>query len=235
MTYAFAAALPGFPQVQTFAPHPVWKGSFAGEVKFAPLDETPQLSKKKAAQIFRHARRLEKQTAITRVDAFGKRHTQGCIGRCGMAVLYALLFDFLNHRCGRLDPCLATLAAAAGVSLATVKRALARLKAAGVVNWVRRCYATKQDSRFVLEQDSNAYAVLPWSGWRGYRAPPEAGPPDPEAWGAAPPMPAASAQALELLRAGDRRGAVRLYESTADEPAAGLLDAIGRMTRRLQS
>ena len=31
-----------------------------------------------------------------------------------------------------------------------------------------------EDGRFTLEQDTNAYAILPSSQWRGYREPPEA-------------------------------------------------------------
>jgi hypothetical protein len=41
---------------------------------------------------------------------------------------------------------------------------------------VRRCAESWRDGRFVLEQQTNAYAVLPDSQWRGYRPPLEAGP-----------------------------------------------------------
>ena len=59
------------------------------------------------------------------------------------------------------------------------------------VCWVRRW----ADGRFVLEQQTNAYAVLPESQWRGYRPPPE--PPVPAAgtWGDPPPVLSALAQA----------------------------------------
>jgi hypothetical protein len=46
----------------------------------------------------------------------------------------------------------------------------------------------------VLEQETNAYAVLPETQWRGYRPPPEppaAGGP----WGPTPPTPSALVQA----------------------------------------
>ena len=39
------------------------------------------------------------------------------------------------------------------------------------VCWVRRCDERWQDGRFVLEQETNAYAVLPETQWRGYKAP----------------------------------------------------------------
>jgi hypothetical protein len=50
----------------------------------------------------------------------------------------------------------------------------------------------------VLEQDTNAYAVLPSGQWRGYREPPAAPPPAPGTWGAPVPMPSVhEAAALE--------------------------------------
>ena len=88
-------------------------------------------------------------------------HHGGAVGHAGLAVLHALIFDFLNHRTGRLDPSYAAIAAKAGVCVRTVASALQRLKALGILNWVRRCAENWRDGRFVLEQQSNAYAVLP--------------------------------------------------------------------------
>jgi hypothetical protein len=50
-------------------------------------------------------------------------------------VLHALIFDFLNHRTGRLDPSYAAIAAKAGVCVRTVATALARLRELGILNW----------------------------------------------------------------------------------------------------
>ena len=86
-------------------------------------------------------------------------------------MLHALIFDFLNHRTGRLDPSYAAIARKAGVCVRTVATALARLRELGILNWVRRCAESWRDGRFVLEQETNAYAVLPDSQWRGYRPP----------------------------------------------------------------
>jgi hypothetical protein len=36
-----------------------------------------------------------------------------------------------------------------------------KLKHAGVLNWLRRCTAIFKDGRCVLDQDTNAYAILP--------------------------------------------------------------------------
>ena len=78
----------------------------------------------------------------------------------------------------------------------TVATALKRLRELGILNWVRRCAENWRDGRFVLEQETNAYAVLPESQWRGYRPPPEPpAAPWPGTWGEPAPMPSALAQA----------------------------------------
>jgi hypothetical protein len=60
------------------------------------------------------------------------------------------------------------------VCVRTVASALKHLRELGILNWVRRCGESWRDGRFVLEQDTNAYAVLPETQWRGYRPPPGA-------------------------------------------------------------
>jgi hypothetical protein len=101
----------------------------------------------------------------------------GSVGHAGLQVLHALIFDFLNHWTGRLDPSYAAIAHKAGVCVHTVATALKRLRELGILNWVRRCAESWRDGRFRLEQETNAYAVLPESQWRGYRPPEE--PPGP--------------------------------------------------------
>ena len=169
--------LPTLPLPQ--APWPVWAGSVANPVRFVPL------AKKAAVKLWHRARDLDRGTHEP------GRHG-GAVGPTGLAVLHALIFDFLNHRSGRLDPSYAAIAAKAGVCVRTVATALKRLRELGILAWVRRCTESWRDGRFVLEQETNAYAVLPETGWRGYRPPLEA--PEPE-WGQAPIMPSALAQA----------------------------------------
>jgi hypothetical protein len=78
----------------------------------------------------------------------------------------------------------------------TVATALRRLRELRILNWVRRCAESWRDGRFMLEQETNAYAVLPESQWRGYRPPPEPpAAPWPDTWGEAARMPDALAQA----------------------------------------
>jgi hypothetical protein len=157
------------------------------------------MPKKVAVKLWHRARDFDRGT-----HEAGKHG--GAVGPTALAVLHALIFDFLNFRSGRLDPSYAAIAAKAGVCIRTVATALAKLKALGILNWVRRCAERHDaDGRFVLEQQTNAYAVLPESQWRGYRAPPEAPAPAAGAagtWGGpAPTVPSAVAQAaLRLAR-----------------------------------
>ena len=109
-----------------------------------------------------------------------------------------MIFDCLNYASGRLDPAIATIAKLAAISDRSAARGLAALKAAGVLNWLRRCKGEMEDGRYTLRQESNAYAILPASQWHGYTPPAEPPAPDPAAWGATPPLPdAVTAAALE--------------------------------------
>jgi hypothetical protein len=151
----------------------------------------------------------------------------GALGHTALAVLHTLVFDFLNHRTGRLDPSYAAIAAKAGVCVRTVATALKRLRELGILNWVRRCAESRDaDGRFVLEQETNAYAVLPESQWRGYRPPPE--PPTapwPDTWGVIPTMPSALVQAAQES---DLAGKV---QALASDPKDGLAAALARLGR----
>lgn len=220
-------AAPQFPSIagKTYAAHPVWKDSARAEVKFSPLASNREDSRRRAREIWDHARAFERRTRKTRVDAFGRRHTQGAIGRMGLLVLQAMLFKFINHTSGRLDPSAEAIGAEAIISRASVRRGLNSLKAAGILSWVRRCRESYDDSRYVLEQETNAYGIAAPSCWKGYRPPPDAPPPDPASWGATPPLPALGVQAGD----GARRMVTAL--EGAGDPLAGALARLGR--RRL--
>jgi hypothetical protein len=207
--------LPGFIALaRTYAPWPVWSGSVAKPVRFAPM------GKKAAVRLWHRARDFDRGT-------HEPGHHGGAVGHTGLAVLHALIFDFLNHRTGRLDPSYAAIAAKAGVCVRTVASALQRLKALGILNWVRRCAERRAaDGRFVLEQETNAYAVLPESQWRGgYRAPLEPPGSASGTWGEPAPMLSAIAQAtLENDLAGK-------VQALASDPKDGLAAALARLGR----
>jgi hypothetical protein len=154
------------------------------------------LPKKEAAKRWHKARRFDRQTHTA-----GKHG--GAIGRTGLQVLYVLLFDFLDHATGCLEPSYDAIAAKAGVCRRAVADALHRLKDLGLLHWQRRCREDKDEAgRFRLTQETNAYAVLSPSHWRGYFEPPPPPPPEPGTWGDHPPLPPVITQAAADLAAG---------------------------------
>jgi hypothetical protein len=163
------------PLAQTFASWPVWRDSTTAEVRFQPMP------KRQAVKLWHAARDFERQTRQ-------RGRQDGALGRNGLAVLHALIFDFLNYRSGALYPSRAAIAAKASVSERSVGRGLVKLKAAGVLNWLRRCVGELIDGHFTLRQETNAYGISPQSCWRGYRAPPVPLVPNAGVWGATPPI-----------------------------------------------
>src|SRR3954451_11723944 len=135
--------------LRTYAPWSVWRDSTTKTVKFMPLP------KKRAVRIFHKARAFERQTRP-------KGKQDGALGRNGLLVLHALIFDFLNYATGRLDPAIATIARKAAISVSSAKRGLANLKQSGVLHWMRRAAETRDEKgRFCEEQDTNAYGLIP--------------------------------------------------------------------------
>ena len=209
--------LPGMTGEKTRATWPVWSGSAERPVKFEPV------TKKDAARLWHRAFAFEQQTREP-----GRQ--DGAIGRNGLAILRAFLFDFLNYRTGRLDPACETIARAAGISLRSVRRGLDKLRDAGVLFWQRRCRKSQDsDGRFMLEQESNAYGVRPVSQWRGYKGLPDAPPPEPGTWG---DHPCGTRDALtEAVAEGPDApllAVVRQLENDPDNPLAKVLARLGR-------
>ena len=212
-------ALPGFAGPKTYAAWPVWRDSTTDEIKFQPLP------KKQAAKRWFAAKRFDLQTHEP-----GKHG--GAIGRTALEVLRVLLFEFLDYTTGQLDPSYDKIARKAGVCRRTVAEALHRLKTLGLLHWQRRSRPeTDGNGGFRLVQETNAYASLPPSHWRGYYEPPAAPPPEPGTWGDHPPLPDAITQAAEELRAQPdaHRAIFAVLEADPGDPLAGALAAYGRM------
>jgi hypothetical protein len=212
----------------TRAPWPVWKDSTTAKVKFVPVN------KKRAVKWYHKARKFERQTRQ-------KGKQDGALGRNGLAVLHALIFDFLNYATGQLDPAIATIARAACISVRSAKRGLANLKRCGVLNWLRRAGETRDEQgRFCLEQDTNAYGLIAPTQWLGFIDIGEAPPPHPSTWGATPPLPPVIDQAAEELRHDAHKTALSILESDpADELAMQLASfecalATGKEARKPQ-
>ena len=189
------------------APWPVWRASTGKPVDFTPM------SKRAAVKLWHNARAFERQTRKP-------GHQDGAIGRNGLAVLHALLFDLLDHATGRLDPTRATIARAACISVRSVDRGLAKLKAAGVLNWARRFAAE------TMTQIASAYSVLAQAGWRGFWQAPEPPAPYPETWGARPPLPDPMTMAA-IVRAKGGSVAAQIAAMTCD-PRDGLANSLAR-------
>ena len=217
----FMPPLPGLNglagSLKTCAPSPVWRDSTTADVNFQPMP------KKRAVKLWHRARDFERRTRQP-----GKQ--DGAIGRNGLAVLHALIFGFLDFRTGQLDPGYAALAREACISIRSVARGLQNLKLAGMLNWVRRCAESWKDGRFALEQETNAYAILPASQWRGYREPPEAPPPQPGTWGDHPcgmrdPLTEADA---EQRHGSGPEAVIRQLELGSPGSVASVLASLGR-------
>jgi hypothetical protein len=200
-------------EAPTRAPWPVWSGSTTAPIRFQPMP------KKAAVRLWHRARDYDRSTHQP------GRHG-GSVGHAALQVLHSLIFDFLNHRTGRLDPSYAAITRKAGVCVRTVAAALKRLRELGILNWVRRCAESWRDGRFVLEQETNAYAVLPESQWRGYRPPTEPPGPAPGTWGG-PAAVLPSAVALAALEA-DLASKVQALATDPKDSLARALASLGR-------
>jgi hypothetical protein len=211
-----APALAGQGNLKSYAAWPVWSGSTTKPLKFQPIP------KREAVKLWHRARDFDRRTHQPGQHG-------GSIGHSALQVLHALIFDFLNYASGRLDPSYAAIARKANVCERTVAAALQKLKALGILNWVRRCAESWREGRFVLEQETNAYAVLPATQWRGYKPPPEPPAPIPGTWGDHPPLPSLLAQAAaERQHGGDMRSVIRVLDSDPTDALAAALARLGR-------
>jgi hypothetical protein len=154
----------------------------------------------------------------------------GLIGSHVLLVLHSLIFDFLNHTTGRLDPSYSAIQRTTRLCRQTVATALARLKQLGIINWIRRCREDHDaDGRFLLRQETNAYAVLPPTQWRGYMDIDIPEPPHPATWGACPPLPSLVEQAACVTQeGGSMAAATALLEADPRDTVASALASLGR-------
>jgi len=214
-------ALTGFEGAKTYAAWPVWSESTTKAIKFQSLP------KKAATKLWHRARDFDRQTRRA------ARHG-GVVGHTALQVLHALLFDFLNYASGRLDPSYAAIARKANVCQRTVANAVKRLRDLGILNWVRRCAESRKDGRFVLEQETNAYAVLPCTQWLGYRPPLDPSPPPAGTWGDHPPLPSVLEQAAtEWQDGGTLRRMVGILDSDPSDQLAAALARLGQAVQEV--
>ena len=207
--------------LKTFAPWPVWAGSTTAPVKSTPM------TKKAAVRLFHRARAFDRQTRRA-------GHHGGAVGPTALLVLQSLIVDFKNFQTGRLDPAYSAIAKAANVCRRSVATAIKRLRDLGILDWTRRCTETRTDTgQYVLTQKSNAYALMPPSGWQGYHEPPDHPGPAPGTWGDHPPLPDVVAQAdQERRHGGGRAGVLSILASDPTDALAAALARLGAAVMR---
>ena len=214
------SALPGLQGPRSYAPSPVWSGSTTKPVRFLPT------RRQDAVRLFHQARAFERQTRQA-----GRQ--DGTLGRNGLAVLHALVFDCLNYATGRLDPSYETIARLACISRRSVARGLQALREAGVLTWVRRCVEGMKNGRFTLEQESNAYGLVPPAQWRGFAAPPPVPAPEAGTWGDhhCGLRDALTEAVVEVGQGSELAAVVKQLEA---DPANGLAAVLARLGRAIE-
>ncbi|WP_129792544.1 RNA replicase [Sphingosinicella sp. CPCC 101087] len=141
----------------------VWRNSYhRGEREhriWRPLGKTREEAWKFKRALLKAAERFEDLTKPA-----GRR--MGELGWTGVKVLKALI-EIVDNMTGRLEPAIATIAAKANLGVSTVGRALARLRDAGFLDWLRRTEPLDNDGAGPqVHQTSNAY----WFRLRGRAA-----------------------------------------------------------------
>ncbi len=201
----------------SYAPWQVWSGSTTKDARFVPIP------KKAAIRVYHKAVQWNRRGKLT------GRHG-GLIGSHVLLVLHTLIFDFLNHTTGRLDPSYSALQKATRLCRQTIASALATLKELGIIHWVRRCREDKdQYGRFVLRQETNAYAILPTTQWRGYTDDAEPQSLHPASWGACPPLPSVIEEASTTAQGGGSiAAAIARLDNDPRDPVAAALSSLGR-------
>ena len=117
-----------------------------------------------------HAWRLMAHAEALERDTRGPGKHGGCLKRTGLDVLRALLRHFYSYRDGTCFPSYEAIARAAGCCVETVRKAIRRLEAAGIISTLRRKVVTSFISRVhrvrfdVAVQTSNSYTFAMPSG-----------------------------------------------------------------------
>jgi hypothetical protein len=161
---------------KSYARDPVWSESTTKPIRWIGI------SKKRASKIWHQARLWDRSTR-------SKNRHGGIIGRSALSVLYALIWDCLSWKSGRLDPSIDRIAELASLGRTATIDALKRLKSLHIIDWIRRCEGyTDEDGRYRLRQLTNAYGISEPGAWPRPK-PAEPPPPHPQELGFPTPIP----------------------------------------------
>jgi hypothetical protein len=106
---------------------------------------------------FNHGRILSAARGLDKTTRKDGRHN-GAVGHIGLEVLEALL-GLVDYASGRLEPSIEWICHKINRSRAAVVAALARLRVAGLVDWIRRYIRVDDQGREQIKQTTNAYRI----------------------------------------------------------------------------
>lgn len=215
MTQLFSSTSP-----KSYAPDPVWSDSTTKPIRWIGIP------KKVASKIWHSARIWDRQTRAPHKHG-------GIIGRSALSVLYALLWDCLSWKNGRLDPSIDRIAALASLGRTATIDALKRLKLLKIIDWVRRCERyTDEDGRSRLRQLTNAYGVAKPNQWPRPKAP-EPPDPHPQELGFPQPQPEVLEAAIASISSASAAHAYGILMSDQTDRLAVALAGLGRAMGRI--
>lgn len=193
------------------------RDSTTEEVQFQPVQ------RKWATKIYRRARKWDRETC-KRDGTHG-----GIVGPAALAVLEALVFDFLSFATGKLLPCYRAIAKKAALTDSAVAEAIKRLRHLRIIDWLRRAVEVRQPAGGILRrQASNAYFLQPETGWLGYTPPAEPPPPHSDTWGSTRQPPALDQAALALRKGAELQTVAAILE---EDPKNELEATLARIAR----
>lgn len=210
----------GTTSTKSYARDPVWSQSTTKPIRWTGI------SKKAASKIWHAARHWDRQTRA-------KSRHGGIVGRSALSVLYALLWDCLSWRSGRLDPSIDRIAELASLGRTATIDALKRLKQLRIIDWLRRAESyTDEAGRHRLRQLTNAYGVASPAQWPRPH-PPEPPLPHPSTLGYPERVPELTEQAIASLATSDTSKTYGLLMADQSDRLAVALAQLGRAMGRI--
>lgn len=152
---------------------PVWRNSYhEGQIEDRIWKRIGDGSKRSGRRftgaLKKAARRLEMESRAKRRETEPGTEN-GALGVIGLEV-FDFLCDTVDFLTGRLEPAIATIAAAIGRSYSATHDALKRVRDAGLLSWIRRSKPVDnpEPGGPLVQQITNAYVLLIPEGLKGW-------------------------------------------------------------------